>query len=85
MGMDEAKAKHVVMVKTILDTTVIIVIYSIEKTIPTTKGRIIQRHNLKRGWNHKANILVRMNAIGKHTSHIPIVLQNIWLKFIKSQ
>ena len=49
MGMDEAKAKHVVMVKTILDTTVIIVIYSIEKTIQTTKGRIIQRHNLKRG------------------------------------
>ena len=66
-----------VVVNIILGTMVIIVI-RIEKTIQTIRSGIIQRHNLKRIYiyNHKTNMIVRMNAIDmvwKDTSHVPII------------
>ena len=64
LDMNKAKDTVMVVVNIILGTMVIIVI-RIEKTIQTIRSGIIQRHNLKRIYiyNHKTNMIVRMNAI----------------------
>ena len=64
VDMDEAEVEDVVAVEVVVDTILfIVVVLRVKRTTQTTRSGIIHRHNLKRGYNHKVNMLVRIIVI----------------------
>ena len=57
---DEVEVEVEVVVGIILGIAMVL---KIKGTTQTTRSGITQKHDLKKGWNHKVNMLVRMLVI----------------------